>query len=110
MADTEIAEPTAHKDSMLKLRGTLTYTDGLDERPVQFEVLGLPAGRGALITLLSGVWKVLRIRDGRSEGPWSGSFDSAEAALRWLGYAARKVGQYAAQKIGHLRAVHFTWF
>ena len=26
------------------------------------------------------------------------------------GYAARKVIQYAAQKVGHLRAVHSTWF
>ena len=35
---------------------------------------------------------------------------SASKRSPTFGYAARKVIQYAAQKVGHLRAVHSTWF
>ena len=69
---------------MLSLRTILTSGDGRDARPIQYEVLGLPSGQGALIALLSGAWKVLRIKDGRSIGSWSGDFDSPAAAMRSL--------------------------
>ena len=69
---------------MLTLRITQTSDDGPDARPIQYEVLGLPVGRRALISRLSGVWKVLRIRDGLSESSWSGAYESPDDALRSL--------------------------
>ena len=38
------------------------------------------------------------------------SFPSFVSAATFLGRAAQKVGQYAARKVGHLRAVHSTCF
>ena len=42
---------------MLTLR-TLETSGG---KPYQYDVIGLPTGRGAMLARLSGVWKVLKI-------------------------------------------------
>jgi len=51
--------------------------------PYQYEVIGLPAGRGAMLARLSGVWKVLKIERGKSYA-WTGRFVSADDALTSL--------------------------
>jgi hypothetical protein len=68
---------------MLTLRTIGTTGDGpsLGTEPYQYEVLGLPVGRDAMIAKGDGVWKILQIRDGKSQGDWAGSFATAEAAL-----------------------------
>jgi hypothetical protein len=65
---------------MLTLR-TLETSGG---EPYQYDVIGLPTGRGAMLARLSGVWKVLKIERGKSYA-WTGSFVSADAALTSLG-------------------------
>ena len=65
--------------SMLTLR-TLEISGG---EPYQYDVIGLPTGRGAMVARLSGVWKVLKIERGKSYA-WSGSFVSADDALTSL--------------------------
>jgi hypothetical protein len=65
--------------SMLTLR-TLEIGEG---EPYRFEVLGLPAGRGAMLARLAGVWKILKIERGKSHA-WTGSFVSADDALTSL--------------------------
>ena len=64
---------------MLTLR-TLEISEG---EPYQYDVIGLPTGRGAMVARLSGVWKVLKIERGKSYA-WSGSFVSADDALTSL--------------------------
>ena len=49
----------------------------------RYEVVGLPAGRGAMLARLSGVWKILKIERGKSYA-WTGSFVSADDALTSL--------------------------
>ena len=49
----------------------------------RYEVVGLPAGRGAMLAKLSGVWKILQIEPGKSYA-WTGSFVSADEALTSL--------------------------
>ena len=61
---------------MLTLR-TLEISGG---EPYQYDVIGLPTGRGAMLARLSGVWKILRIERGKSYA-WTGSFVSAKDAL-----------------------------
>ena len=51
--------------------------------PDRYEVIGLPAGRGAMLARLSGVWKILKIEPGKNYA-WTGSFVSAGAALTSL--------------------------
>ena len=65
---------------MLTLR-TLETSGG---KPYQYDVIGLPTGRGAMLARLSGVWKVLKIERGKSYA-WTGSFVSAHDALTSLG-------------------------
>lgn len=64
---------------MLTLR-TLLTSGG---EPYQYEVIGLPTGRGAMLARLSGVWKILKIERGKSYA-WTGSFVSADDALTSL--------------------------
>ena len=64
---------------MLTLR-TLLTSGG---EPYQYEVIGLPTGRGAMLARLSGVWKILKIERGKSHA-WTGSFVSADDALTSL--------------------------
>jgi hypothetical protein len=59
---------------------TLEIDEG---EPYRFEVIGLPAGRGAMLARLSGVWKILKIERGKSHA-WTGSFISADDALTSL--------------------------
>jgi hypothetical protein len=65
---------------MLTLR-TLLTSGG---QPYQYEVIGLPTGRGAMLARLSGVWKILKIERGKTYA-WTGSFVSADDALTSLG-------------------------
>jgi hypothetical protein len=65
--------------SMLTLR-TLEIGEG---EPYRYEVIGLPAGRGAMLARLSGVWKILKIERGKSCA-WTGNFISADDALTSL--------------------------
>ena len=65
---------------MLTLR-TLEISGG---EPYQYDVIGLPTGRGAMLARLSGVWKILKIERGKSYA-WTGSFVSAGDALTSLG-------------------------
>jgi hypothetical protein len=64
---------------MLTLR-TLLTSGG---EPYQYEVIGLPTGRGAMLARLSGVWKILKIESGKNYA-WTGSFVSVEEALTSL--------------------------
>ena len=64
---------------MLTLR-TLLTSGG---EPYQYEVIGLPTGRGAMLARLSGVWKILKIEPGKYFA-WTGSFVSAHDALTAL--------------------------
>ena len=64
---------------MLTLR-TLLTSGG---QPYQYEVIGLPTGRGAMLARLSGVWKILKIERGKSYA-WTGRFVSADDALTSL--------------------------
>jgi hypothetical protein len=64
---------------MLTLR-TLLTSGG---QPYQYEVIGLPTGRGAMLARLSGVWKILKIERGKTYA-WTGSFVSADDALTSL--------------------------
>src|SRR6476659_4725399 len=48
-----------------------------------YQVVGLPAGRGAMLARLSGVWKILKIEPGKNYA-WTGSFVSADDALTSL--------------------------
>jgi hypothetical protein len=64
---------------MLTLR-TLLTSGG---EPYQYEVIGLPTGRGAMLARLSGVWKILKIERGKTYA-WTGSFVSADDALTSL--------------------------
>ena len=68
--------------SMLTLRPLRISGSGpvIGSEPYRYEVMGLPAGRGAMLARLSGVWKILRIEPGRFHA-WTGSFGSAEDAL-----------------------------
>ena len=61
---------------MLTLR-TLLTSGG---EPYQYEVIGLPTGRGAMLARLSGAWKILKIERGKNYA-WTGSFVSAKDAL-----------------------------
>jgi hypothetical protein len=65
--------------SMLTLR-PLEISEG---EPYQYEVIGLPTGRGAMLARLSGVWKILKIEPGKYFD-WTGSFVSADDALASL--------------------------
>ena len=65
---------------MLTLR-TLEISGG---EPYQYDVIGLPTGRGAMLARLSGVWKILKIERGKTYA-WTGSFVSAGDALTSLG-------------------------
>ena len=65
--------------SMLTLR-TLLTSGG---EPYQYEVIGLPTGRGAMLARFSGVWKILKIERGKNYA-WTGSFVSADDALTSL--------------------------
>jgi hypothetical protein len=65
--------------SMLTLR-TLEISEG---EPYQYEVIGLPNGRGAMLARLFGVWKILKIEPGQNYA-WTGSFVSADDALASL--------------------------
>lgn len=70
---------------MLTLR-TLVVSgsgSGIAQEPYRYEVIGLPAGRGAMLARLSGVWKILKIEPGKHYA-WTGSFRSANAALTSL--------------------------
>jgi hypothetical protein len=49
----------------------------IGSEPYRYEVVGLPAGRGAMLARLSGVWKILKIEPGKYCA-WTGSFVSAE--------------------------------
>ena len=52
-------------------------------------------------------------RDGCNHGPdrlWITESWIEPRFAKLRARAGRKVGQYAAQKVGHLRAVHSTWF
>jgi hypothetical protein len=64
---------------LLTLR-TLEISGG---EPYQYEVIGLPTGRGAMLARLSGVWKILKIERGKTYA-WTGSFVSADDALTSL--------------------------
>ena len=64
---------------MLTLRA-LAISGG---EPYQYQVIGLPTGRGAMLARLSGVWKILKIEPGKSYA-WTGSFVSAADALTSL--------------------------
>ena len=64
---------------MLTLR-PLEISEG---EPYQYEVIGLPAGRGAMLARLAGVWKILKIERGQNCA-WTGSFVSADDALASL--------------------------
>ena len=70
---------------MLTLRtlGISGGGDGIGSEPYRYEVVGLPAGRGAMIAKLSGVWKILKIEPGKCFA-WTGSFVSADDALTSL--------------------------
>ena len=65
---------------MLKLRALGTSGSVIGSEPYRYEVIGLPAGTGAMLARLSGVWKILRIEPGKFYA-WTGSFVSAEDAL-----------------------------
>ena len=68
--------------SMLTLRPLGISGSGtiIGSEPYQYEVIGLPTGRGAMLARLSGVWKILKIEAGKNYG-WTGSFVSADDAL-----------------------------
>jgi hypothetical protein len=55
----------------------------IGSEPYRYEVVGLPAGRGAMLARLSGVWKILKIEPGKCSA-WTGSFVSADDALTSL--------------------------
>jgi len=55
----------------------------VESEPYRYEVVGLPAGSGAMLAKLSGVWKILKIESGKYYA-WTGSFVSADAALTSL--------------------------
>ena len=55
----------------------------IGSEPYRYEVVGLPAGRGAMLARLSGVWKILKIEPGKYYA-WTGSFVSADDALTSL--------------------------
>ena len=52
-------------------------------KPYRYDVVGLPAGRGAMLARLSGIWKILKIEPGKYHA-WTGSFVSADDALTSL--------------------------
>jgi hypothetical protein len=70
---------------MLTLRPLGTSGSGpvTGSEPYRYEVIGLPAGRGAMLAKLSGVWKILKIESGKNHA-WIGSFVSADDALTSL--------------------------
>ena len=68
---------------MLTLRALGTSGSVIGSAPYQYEVIGLPTGRGAMLARLSGVWKVLRIERGKYHA-WTGCFVSADDALASL--------------------------
>lgn len=70
---------------MLTLRtlGTSESGPNIGLEPYRYEVIGLPAGRGAILARLSGVWKILKIEPGKYCA-WTGSFVSADDALTSL--------------------------
>jgi hypothetical protein len=55
----------------------------IGSEPDRYEVIGLPAGRGAMLARLSGVWKILKIEPGKYHA-WTGSFVSVNDALASL--------------------------
>ena len=71
--------------SMLTLRKLEISGGGpvIGSEPDRYEVIGLPAGRGAMLARLSGVWKILKIEAGKNYA-WTGSFVSADDALTSL--------------------------
>ena len=76
---------TAENGSMLTLRplGSTECGFVVGSEPYRYEVIGLPAGRGAMVARLSGVWKILRIEPGKYYA-WTGNFVSADDALTSL--------------------------
>ena len=70
---------------MLTLRTLGSSGNGwaIGSEPDRYEVVGLPAGRGAMLARLSGVWKILKIEHGKYSA-WTGSFVSADDALTSL--------------------------
>jgi hypothetical protein len=50
---------------------------------IQYDVIGLPPKRNALIGKRDGRWQILRVQENVPDA-WTGSYDSAEAALTAL--------------------------
>ena len=75
--------------SMLTLRTREIRESGQDvgsereSEPYRYDVIGLPAGRGAMLARLSGFWKILKIEPGKYHA-WTGSFVSVDDALTSL--------------------------
>jgi hypothetical protein len=69
---------------MLTLHASMYSFDGPDlnhdRKAFAFRVVGMPDREEAIIAEMNYRWKILRIRDGVSDG-WSGRFGSAEEAL-----------------------------
>jgi len=66
----------------LRLHPTIQIPHGASSKTqiIQYEVLGLPPKVEILIGLFEGRWKMRRTERGLPE-PWTGSFETAEAAL-----------------------------
>jgi hypothetical protein len=57
---------------------------GVNTKPAEYEVVGLPVGHRAFIgSFLGRGWRTLRATT-ESQGDWEGSYETAEDALRAL--------------------------
>ena len=69
----------------LRMRPTKWESEGgvpQQDRPLQYEVIGLPPRVEVLIGLIAGRWQVLHIQNGVVTGRrWIGQYSSAEDAL-----------------------------
>ena len=80
-AVSQAGQSAGAQSSAITARPLMLESD--EGEPYRFEVIGLPAGRGAMLARLSGVWKILKIERGKSHA-WTGSFISADDALTSL--------------------------
>jgi hypothetical protein len=71
----------------LTLREKMWLGDGgtlSTKTPIQYEVVGLPAGQAALIGMMESRWQIIHYKTTGDTAEWHGDFASPEAALAAL--------------------------
>lgn len=79
----ELPQPNRLTMRVIATFGTGPDLRAPDRRPLQYEVMGLPPGQQAWIAEFNRKWRIMRVVNG-VQREWSGSYDTAEDALREL--------------------------